>query len=326
MKAKQRKARFVAALRGLVNPPIVRLTRPRRYELGRSLVISGFPRSGTTWLAELLSSLPGAAILFEPLNPVRVKAAQEAGCDWQNFRTRGESWLEGEKFVRDILAGRVINRWTTCYTSIPSAWNVSRWIVKLVNSNAMLPWLVDHFDVPAPVLLIRHPCAVYASWVRRGWPLLSHPPFLGSRFYDAYPEFVPVVRRLARQEEWFAAAWCLDHYPALRELHASEYDLCYYERLVVDGEAELGRLFGRWQLELPPDVVARIHRPSAKASDDLRAGSVAQLGAWRRHLDRSVVARMIDVLRQFGFEMYGPDPEPDVSAPLLTRHSDPRQP
>ncbi len=43
----------------------------------------------------------------------------------------------------------------------------------------------------------------------------------------------------------------------------------------------------------------------------LQAGSVGQLSSWQRHIDRATVKRMIDVLRQFGLNFYGMDPEPD---------------
>lgn len=293
-----------------MNPAIVRLSGPRGYDMGQTLVISGFPRSGTTWLAELFRALPRAGILFEPLNPLRVKAAADAHCDWQNFRSRTESWPEGEAFLDEVLRGRVINAWTTCETPISGAWGVRRWIVKLVNSNAMLPWMVGRFPVPRPVLLMRHPCAVYASWVRRGWPILSHIPFEGSRFYEVYPEFEPVVQRLRYPEEYFAALWCVDHYPALRELRPSEYQLCFYERLVTEGATEVERLLKNWNIPMPQAIYSIVNRPSAKASADLQSGSPAQLRGWQRHVAADVVGRIIDVLHEFGFGFYGPGPDP----------------
>lgn len=313
VKAADLRLRALAAVRGSVNPTLVRLTRRRQYDLGRSLVISGFPRSGTTWLAELLATLPGTGILFEPLNPLRVPEARRAGCDWQNFRTSDESWPAGEGFMERVLSGRVLNAWTTVSLPIRRAGGVSRWIVKLVNSNAMLPWLVTRFALLPPVLLMRHPCAVYASWTRRGWPAFTNIPFEGSRFYERYPEFVPVVRRLTHPEEFFAAAWCLDHYPALQESIPLRYELCVYERLITDGVAEVRRLLARWGLPAPDELDAAIARPSAKASGDLHAGSVQQLGAWQRHLAPQVVARMIAVLHEFGLWFYDADPEPDYA-------------
>lgn len=305
------RVKALAALRGGVNPILVRLTRPRDYDVRRSLVISGFPRSGTTWLAELLATVPGTGILFEPLNPVRVPAARRAGCDWQNFRTSDEAWPKGERFMQQVLVGRILNAWTTVSLPVSRAWRVSRWIVKLVNSNAMLPWLVSRFDILPPVMLVRHPCAVYSSWTRRGWPALLHPPFEESRFYERYPRFLPVVRRLKHPEEYFAALWCVDHYAAFHEPVASRYELCIYERLITDGTEEVRRLLEGWAVPAPASLDTALARPSAKASEDLQAGSRQQLGTWQRHLRPVEVSRMVDVLREFGIEFYGPNPEPD---------------
>ncbi|MEO1202680.1 MAG: sulfotransferase, partial [Pseudomonadota bacterium] len=76
------------------------------------VIISGFPRSGTTWLAEVLASIPGCGLLFEPLNTDTVAAARSAGFGWDNFRKPQETWSDGEAFMDDVLSARVLNNWT----------------------------------------------------------------------------------------------------------------------------------------------------------------------------------------------------------------------
>ena len=215
--------KVIAQARGLVNPSLVRLGRRGDYDIGRTLVIAGFPRSGTTWLAEMIAAVPGTGILFEPLDFQRLKAARLAGCDWDNFHLPEDTWREGEKYLAEVLAGRVLNGWTTAHLPCSRAWGVSRWIIKFVRANQMLAWLVSRFDILPPVFLIRHPCAVYASITRRGWPTFSYVPNPNSRFYRTYPQFRAVIKGLKTREELFAAQWCKHHYTALDRLDASRY-------------------------------------------------------------------------------------------------------
>ena len=56
-------------------------TLPRNPE--DTIVVAGSPRSGTTWLAELLRRLPGYKFLNEPLLLPNNPAAQEVGFEWR---------------------------------------------------------------------------------------------------------------------------------------------------------------------------------------------------------------------------------------------------
>jgi hypothetical protein len=149
-----------SAARGAVNPWLVRATRPRNYDPTRTLLVAGFPRSGTTWLAEILTNVPRTGLIFEPLDIRRVDAARKAGLDGENFIPPTAAWPEGDRFVHDLLAGRILTPWTTAQLPVSRAWRVDRWIVKLVRANLLLGWIVAHFRLPPPVLLVRHPCAV----------------------------------------------------------------------------------------------------------------------------------------------------------------------
>src|SRR5262249_7295463 len=41
----------------------------RRYDANKTIVVSGNPRGGTSWLAEALAENPGQLLLWEPLEP-----------------------------------------------------------------------------------------------------------------------------------------------------------------------------------------------------------------------------------------------------------------
>lgn len=314
-------SKLVGSCRGLLNPITVPLTARRNYDLRETLVISGFPRSGTTWLAEVAATIPGTAILFEPDNFSTIRAARDAGLDRNNFHLPGDSWPSGEAYLERVLSGRVIDRWTTADIPITRAIGVNRWIVKFVRANQMVLWLADRFSIPPPVLLVRHPCAVLASWTSRGWPMLQQPE-PNPRFIAQYPKFETVLSELTTAEEYFAARWCMSHYSALTAREARSFQLVFYERLMRDGVREVDGIFRRWGVRTPPETKEALERPSAKASHRLSANVDEMLSGWQRQLESRSVDRVLGVLARFGLDFYGRSEEPDYSHPLLGRGLD----
>lgn len=298
--------RAVEAFRGLVNPTLVRLSQPQHYDLRRTLLVAGFPRSGTTWLAEVLSGIPGSGVIFEPLDIRRVHQARAAGFDWNNFIAPWEETPAQLEFMRRALSGRIRTAWTTSQLPVSRAARVDRWVVKLVRGNQMLGWVVENFDIRPPVLLVRHPCAVYDSWLRRGWPLRSVPPRPDLRFFSFHPEVKAAVEGLRSPEECFAAEWCMHHYAPLRHLRTDRYQLCFYEHLRRDGINGFRRIFDGWGLPLPDDLEQALVKPSSKASMRLRQGAPG----WERRLGRGVVRRIVQVLERFEIDLYDGGPEP----------------
>lgn len=299
--------------RGVVNPLLIRATRSSNYDIGKTLVIAGFPRSGTTWLAELAATLPQTAVLFEPLDHRTIRAAKKAGLSWNNYRDPSEAWPMGERYLRDVLSGNVLNGQTTSNIPLSRAFNVSRWIVKFVRANQMLGWLVEHFAIPPPVLIIRHPCAVFSSWVSRGWPLVDYPFPENLRFFSYYPEHKDWIRSLDSREEIFAAQWGMHHRAALDHMRGRRYHLCVYENMIVNGAEEVDAVFSHWNLHAPEGIESALRHPSAKASDTLEAGARSQLEAWVHRLDETTVRRMIDVLKRLDLDFYTAVPAPDCA-------------
>lgn len=274
------------------------------YDITNTIVISGSPRSGTTWLAGVLNSIPGSSILFEPLHLDRVPGARRAGFSWRTYISPGESWAEGERFMRKVLTGKVLNDWTTREITHPM--RTGTWIVKFVRANRMLGWIVDVFPIRKPILLIRHPCAVVASQMSQHWWTEIGPP-PEEEFLARHPRFAHVLSSLQTPEEYVAAVWAIDTYVPLLVAPNHGWTVMFYEHLVQNLENELVAAFETWNLAIPTDVSARAAKPSSTTKR-----SVGSISAWQRRLNREEIRRILDVASAFGIEFYGEDPEPDV--------------
>jgi len=159
-------------------------------------------------------------------------------------------------------------------------------------------------------LIVRHPCAVLASWLNRGWRLNSwiktDPELL-----IAHPELSELLSSLRHDEEYFAARWCIDHYVPMVNQGASRCNIVAYEKLVTDGADYLEEVLGFWNIDMPDQVRSEIRRPSEKASQSMKKEYESVLSGWKSTLETKQIERVLRVVRDFGLDFYGPESEPD---------------
>ncbi len=75
MGAKFRTVRLI--FNGLLNSILFRLIHFNGFNPNNTIMVFGSMRSGSTWLAEVISSVNGHLQIFEPLHPVYVPEAKE---------------------------------------------------------------------------------------------------------------------------------------------------------------------------------------------------------------------------------------------------------
>lgn len=291
--------------------PVLGHVRLFPYDIRRTIVITGSPRSGTTWLAELLGTIPRSAMLWEPLFPDADPELRRIGFRERTYVPPDAERPDMEAYLRRVLTGRTLNRWTLQHTGVLEVCRVRQWIVKFVRANMLLPWLIRRFPVRRPLVLIRHPCAVVASQSRIGaWrdPAIPDCP----EFFDAYPRLRSICARLKTQEEILAARWCMDNFVPLTAPPPHAWQVVPYERLVRDGARELDRIFTGLGVAMPPAATARLRTPSASATPRSRIRhGMDPLDGWRSVLSPIQAQRVLDVTAAFELDVYGQDLEPD---------------
>lgn len=287
----------------------------KNYDIRKTIVITGCPRSGTTWLAEIMSTVPGYRMLYEPLDMNRVPEAKAAGLGWRPYIAPGTDWPEAEEFLRRVLTGQILNRLTTKHLSIAQILRRNAWVIKFVRASAILKWMTEKFQIRTPILLIRHPCAVIASQSRGLHPYkIPLPIDVNPAFAAAYPQFLDYLESLETQEEARAARWCMHYYPPLSLPKPHPWLLVPYERLVRQGERELERIFDALDIEMPEDAVKRLKVPSAttKKWSNVLTGK-DPLSGWKESLTTEQIKRILRVVSTFGLDFYDEGLEPDYS-------------
>lgn len=305
------KALAKRAIRARLNPLLVKCFSARNYDLRQTLVVAGGTRSGSTWLAELVGTIPSSAVLFEPLHVANVPEAAAAGFTWRTFVRPGEEWPEGEAFLERVLQGKIINWQTTSHMGLRSAIHPKTWVVKFVHANLLLGWMLDKFPIRPPALIIRHPCATVVSRSQQAWKPPCHPPCI-PKFLETYPQFTNVLEELTDVVEFRAALWCIDYFAPLALPRPYPFHIVAYEQLVRDGRRELSRLFNRWEIELPAQARERLTVCSQTTQKHSHLhGGEDPLGGWRERLPPDQIAKVLRVVEAFGLDFYTDALEPD---------------
>jgi hypothetical protein len=300
----------------------------------RCVIVTGFPRSGTSWLAKGLSFAPGFTYYREPDNHDRVDQAEE------RF-----AWLyltpdQDDAGYQDLMTRACTGRIATAFTmrddpgpllrpfGRPGRWLGERIpalfrrkpgvLLKLVFANLNLEWLAARFPHARQVCVLRHPCGQFESWRRLGWEpkpdrLLENPRLVA----DHLQPFEPLIRRAKGFWERAGALWGATVYVIHRQTTAeSPRDIVAYEWLCGDPRARFQELYRRLDMEW----TAPAERFTARANGEgdawaysLTRVAAKQVDGWRPRLTQGE----IDACRRFvePFELpYYPDFEPEVGS------------
>jgi len=294
-----------------------------------TIVVAGAPRSGTTWLAEVLRALPSYKFVNEPLLLSNYEAAQKAGFAWRTHLAPNENAPQAKYFFEDVLSGRVPHGPLWHYQADSSVGRLleqithRKLIVKFCRAGRLLHWLLGEFEVRGAVLIVRHPCAVIASQLEHGgWDPdqlvhdIDSEEALGQMSGDVRLHFADVLDGISTRLELMTATWCLDYYIPLIEYaeYGHPWELVTYERLVLDGEGEMNRVLLALDAEMTDAVQEQLTVASEYASDDLKTSdSRNQLAKWRSRLSGQQIDRILDIVSAFGLDFYTRELEPNYS-------------
>jgi len=312
------------------------LFKNKKIEIKDTILIVGSPRSGTTWLMEIFSAIPGYTYLFEPLNPIWYPESFEVGFRSRTYLPSNFNWPAGEDYLKKIFEGKIANLpiVDNPISDIFQGFSVSnvlkhlfsnKLIVKSVNMNRMLPWIAQRFNLKGIFFIVRHPCAVIASQLETG--LCGYRPSLPP-YFDVFPtlenildevseiddldrNLINKLKTIETREEILAAAWCLDNYNIFSRPKSNHWKLVIYEKLVKEREIE--NLFYDIGEKIPRSTFNRLKKPSlvtTKESRKIVKKPDQQLSKWKERLSEKQIDRILKVVSDFDIDLYSKDFEP----------------
>jgi hypothetical protein len=287
-----------------------------------SVLLTGSPRSGTTWLAELLETLPAVRRVWEPfLNDADPSSdAFNFGLGWRPFLSANVEHEPLYSFFDRLLHGTKYRypEWAGPHPHV-SAWAFARRVLaprrtllKFCRAQRLLPWVRRRFDLPT-LLLMRHPLAVVASQLQkpafqqRG--VEDQHPVLSDAVTERWPNLAQYACSLDHYDEKLAATWAFDYMIPLQARPSLRPDLIVtYEQLVTDPDTELQRIEDALDISFDVSVQKRLRQPSATTADDsnvLRGHD--RLSTWKHRLSDEQVDRVLAVTERFGLAFYTSD-------------------
>lgn len=277
----------------------------------RPILVTGAPRSGTTWVGQMLARAPGVGYIHEPFN--LTTDAGIAGRPFTHFfqyvtpetEDRYVAHLERTlRFSYDLrrqlptvrsprAAARTVR---DLYRFTRFRLSRARPLVKDPIAVFSAGWLADRFEMDV-VVVIRHPAAFVASFKRLGWrhefsSFLDEPQLLE----DYLGPFETEIRRFAERPGdaidesillWRLVYHTVDRYRAERP----GWTFVRHEDLSRDPVGRFGDLYAAVGLEFSERARAAIAEHSSVANPErlekthaIRLDSAASLGGWRRLL------------------------------------------
>ncbi len=298
-----------------------------------TILIVGSPRSGTTWLMEIFTTLPRYTYLFEPLNPIWCPKSFEIGFRSRTYLSVDAEWPQGEDFLKKTFTGKI-----ACLPIKDNVFDIiqpelsikniihflfgNKLIVKSINMNRMLPWIAKHFKLRGIFLIIRHPCATVASQLKTG--LCGYRPSMPP-YFDIYPtkemvlaealeindldsNIINKLKKIEKIEEILAVAWCLDNFRYISKQKQYLWNLVIYEKLIKEGEKEINQMFESIGVkDIPKSAINILKKPSIvtmKEDQSYIKKPDKQLSKWKEYLSEKQINNILKIVSYFDIDFY----------------------
>lgn len=268
--------KYLASLFPMQKPPV--------------LIIS-MPRSGSSWVGEILGISPGSLYLREPITQTYLKA-RDAGPSFFEFNEDNlpETYQDSAK---NVFAGLPL--FNSSITRYPKQWGLlkrkhKRIVAKEVNP-FILCWLIKHFQ-PRIIYLIRHPASVADSFHRLGYNGKQLKPRLSKKTLEKYDNY-----------EHFTDSFWSEH-GALQAIILKEtmtiaqdyqdFRLVFYEDLCLNTLSAFKKLFDFVELEWDQTIEKQIIQRSFPETVDnhnfsTQRNSSCEVNKWKRQLSENQI-------------------------------------
>lgn len=290
------------------------------FESNDAMIIAGDPRGGTTWLAEMVKGIPKTAMIWEPLMISEVAAFKRLGFQWRQYIDESDSWPETREIFNKLFSGQLLNSYLCQQTSPKELLGANHLLVKFCRANQLLPWLTRQFQFKyAPIYLVRHPCAIVASQLKKGaWSHVS-PTFKvpNGRYQTFYTDHIEFLKTIDSVEKRLAAIWCLcNRVPLNHPENNKRWITITYESMLLNGDEQLKRIEKRWNKDFPSEIFESVNKASdtTLTNSPITRGKVLdQLTYWENQLSTKQIDDILSVLNYFQIKLYSRDVRPLVT-------------
>lgn len=263
----------------------------------RTIIVAGMPRSGTSWLGQIVNSHPGVAFRTEPLFSYRFKNILHPSSLDRDIEAFFASLLDSgdDDFMMQrhlVLSGG--------YPSF-SKERVRFLAYKTSRHHELLEtFLTSSHDI-RPICIVRHPCGAINSWIN------SRKEFLDKGCVVSRDWRSGACRKDGVGEYWGFNDWISTTKLFLNlESRYPEFTLIKYSDLVREPYATTRKIFEdvglTWSGQTEEFLVASHSEHDSDPYSVYKDRSV--IDRWKNELDRGLVDEIFYTVKKEGLEMF----------------------
>jgi len=254
------------------------------------IAIAGVPRSGTSWLGQIIDSSPDVAFRTQPLFSYAFKDAVNEDSPREEY----EAFFRAIYYSRDPFLLQTEKREKGLYPTFEKNANPRFLAFKTCRYQYVLPKMLQHFENLKLIGIVRHPCGAINSWLKTAKEFPKNAVPRNEWRFGA-------CRNKGRPEEFFGYyKWkeVAHLYLDLQDRHPSRVDIIRYDRLVGRPYAESYGMFDFLGLEVTAQTEAFLEACHASHDEDpysvFKAPSVKD--KWEQELDPYIASEILQDL------------------------------
>ncbi len=280
----------------------------KKYDLRNGIIICSEPRSGSSWLMELLNNIPKTIVNWEPFHQSKGLVPNNWSWGRRPHIPENEKSNMSRKLIKRILSLSIYNHWTLSYTNYKVVFRATIVLTKFVRANALLPWILNNFNLNRrPILLLRNPldsCYSSINAFNSEYDVAIPKCINNQRYKDNY-EYLktlkdPVLIKIA--------FWCIDSQIIFNNDSVfSKLIVVFYEDMVLSPKEEFLRIIKELGLDIQlQDFIDKIdfNKQSRSPKGTLKEDPYTQLSKNYEKIDKDFENQVQSVYDHFGLKLY----------------------
>ena len=273
------------------------------------IYIVGLARSGTTWIASIINTAHSIKYFHEPFNCKNVPGASRYCMKY----LISDADVEFVHRCHDAFSGRMSEdsvRGMLSNTYKQHPWWPGRVVIKDVCS-CMAVEAIHRSVAPITIIVVRHPCAVAASWYRLQYDVDLHmqtlleQPQLCDEFLRPFQSTLKNARGFWQK---LGALWGVVYYSLLQQSKAhTDWLMVRHEDLCVNPIEKFQSLFQTLDLDWTRKTEDMLRVSTQTHSHEpylVHRVSNQEPDKWKGILDNIQIEQVLDFVRPFDLSLY----------------------
>lgn len=285
----------------------------------RDVLILSSPRSGSTWLMELLSYEKYTKYVDEPLSKDIIDIKNFLPMKtWWNYLSLDnteskilKNYFNNDDIIRCFGPANILKKNYSYFTN--------RRILKVIRANALIEWFENEFDFNI-IYLVRHPISQSLSCMARKHhceipEYLENKKFKKKVLTKKQIEHSKKVLKSELKLEKYVTEWCLDNIVPLNYIKENKKNKIFvlsYEELVLKTERILKLINDLYDFSDYEIMLKKIKNPSKvtnsstlKTKNKIIEGDRSFLiSKWRKEVNKKYEKKLMEIPKLFNINSY----------------------